>query len=208
MKSKRKATNLTKRYIKELMSEQDGKNRLRVFDFDDTLVITDAKIGVKSKDGTRFHLSSKEFAAYIKQPDDRFDYSEFRQLINPRAITWMCNILKNVYQKHGPDGLVILSARSTPEPIKSFLKSNGIDNIEIVALDDADTSAKVKWINKWITDKKLDVIEFFDDSHKYIDAVKSLNSKHPNTKVIVRHVIHTHVPTHGITRHYGTCRRR
>lgn len=206
MKSKRKAAALLREYIRGLVREEKGLKRLRVFDFDDTLVVTDAKVWVTDAQGRRFALTPGEFAVYDKSPGDAFDYTEFQQLINPRAIAWTGRILRNVYDKYGPDGLVILSARSTPEPILQFLHDAGMDGIEVKALNNADPTVKAGWIDQWIRERDLDHVEFFDDSHKNIAAVKQLRHDHPEVHIVVRHVVHTHIPTHGYAKHYGTKR--
>lgn len=206
MKSKRKAAALLREYIRGLLREGQEVKRLRVFDFDDTLVVTDAKVWVTPELGDRFALTPGEFAVYDKKPGDVMDYTEFRQLINPRTIEWMAQILRNVYDKYGPDGLIILSARSTPEPIVQFLQDAGMPGVEVKALDNADPKVKAGWIDTWIREKNLDYIEFFDDSHKNIAAVKALKDEHPDVHIVVRHVVHTHLPTHGFSKHYGTRR--
>lgn len=206
MKSKRKSAALLREYIRGLITEEHEVKRLRVFDFDDTLVVTDAKVHVVHSNGEHQVLTPGEFAVYEKQPGDVFDYTEFKQLINPRAITWTGRIFRNVYDKYGPAGLVILSARSTPEPIVQFLHDIGLTGIEVVALDNADPKVKAKWIDHWIRDRNLEYVEFFDDSHKNIAAVKELRHLHPGVHIVVRHVVHTHIPTHGYSRHYGTKR--
>lgn len=207
MKSKAKLAKQLEEYITELTQESETPKRLRVFDFDDTLVVTDAKVHVTHVDGTHQTLTPGEFAVYEKQPGDVFDYSEFRQLINPRDIKWMGQILRRVYDKYGPKGLVILSARSTPDPIVQFLHDAGLTDVEVVALDSANPHVKAEWIDRWIRERQLDHVEFFDDSHKNIAAVKDLKKIHPGVHVVVRHVIHTHIPTHGFMRHYGTRKR-
>lgn len=204
MKSKMKASALLSEYIRDLLNEENNIKRLRVFDFDDTLVVTDAKVWVTDARDKRFDLTPHEFAVYEKQPGDIFDYAEFRQLINPRAIAWTGCILKHVYDKYGPEGLVILSARSTPDPIVQFLNDVGLPGIEVKALDNADPGMKAAWVDRWIRDRALDYVEFFDDSHKNITAVKELKHVHPSVHVVVCHVVHTHLPTHGFSKHYGT----
>lgn len=206
MKSKRKAAALLREYIRGLVREEKSLKRLRVFDFDDTLVVTDAKVWVTDAAGKRFALTPGEFAVYDKSPGDTFDYTEFQQLINPRAIAWTGRILRNVYDKYGPDGLVILSARSTPAPIQQFLQDAGMPGIEVVALNNADPAVKADWIDHWIRERDLDHVEFFDDSHKNIAAVRELRHLHPGVHIVVRHVVHTHIPTHGYAKHYGTRR--
>jgi hypothetical protein len=201
MKSKLKTTALLKEYILRLINEELSEKRLRIFDFDDTLVITDAKIFVNNiLTGKNFILSPGEFAVYEKNEGDEFDFSEFQKLVNPRAIIWTGKIIRNIYKKYGPSGFVILSARTSAAPIHQFLEDAEMPGIEIVALNNADPNAKAQKVDEWITQRNIDVVEFFDDSPKNIAAVKALNIKHPNVKIIGRHVVHTHMPTHGFTK--------
>lgn len=191
MKSKRKAAVLLKEYIRSLLLERGaGTKRLRIFDFDDTLVVTDARIWITPTKGERFALTPGEFAVYDKKPGDVMDYTEFQQLINPRSITWTGRILRNVYDKYGSKGLVVLSARSTPEPIKQFLKDSGMPGIEVKALNNADPQAKADWIDARIRERNLNYVEFFDDSYKNIAAVEQLRLDHPDVRIVVRHVVH------------------
>lgn len=185
---------LLKEYIKEIVAEsRPGGKRLRVFDFDDTLVKTDAMTHVTAADGTKFDLTPREFALHDKQPGETFDYTDFHKLINPREIKWVNRILRNVYDHHGPEGLVILSARSSAEPIEEFLQDAGFVGIEVVALDDASPHTKAAWIDARIKRDHLDLVEFFDDSHKNVAAVKELQQAHPGVKVIARHIVHNRI---------------
>ncbi len=191
-------------FLKERVSfvknEKKNNKRLRVFDFDDTLVITDAKVWVTDKNGKKFSLSASELTTYEKQEGDVFDYAEFKQLLNPRAITWMCKILKHVYYKQGNVGLAILSARVSTEPITQFLSSVGILDVEIKALNDACPQLKASAIDEWIISRELNYVEFFDDSHKNIKHVSSLATKHKNVRIITHHVMHNHDYSESIIR--------
>jgi hypothetical protein len=180
---------LLREYVSEIAKEPKlvGK-RLRVFDFDDTLVKTDAVVHVTRSDGSTFDMVPGEFAAYDKQLGETFDYRDFTKLINPRAIVWTNRILHNVYAHHGPNGIVVLSARSTTAPIEQFLHSTGLRGIETVALGTPTAEAKAAWIDARIRRDSLDVVECFDDSHKTVVAIRALQPLHPNTKIIVRHV--------------------
>lgn len=187
------STKLLKEYIKEIVKETREHKRLRVFDFDDTLVKTDAKVHVTDILGETFDLTPGEFAVYDKKPGDTFDYTDFHKLINPRAVKWMNKILRNVYDHHGPNGLVILSARSSHKPIEQFLREAGYVGIEVVALDDATPARKVAWIDERIRRDDLDMVEFFDDSHKNVAGVKGMQAAHPEVKIITRHINYTRI---------------
>lgn len=178
-------------YIKGIAKEaKHDARRLRVFDFDDTLVKTDALVHVKDADGVTFDLTPGEFAVYEKHQGDVFDYTDFQKLINPRVVKWMCKIMHSVYTHHGSFGLVILSARSYSEPMEQFLREQGLVGVEVIALDNSSPHAKVAWIEDRIDRDRLTMIEFFDDSPKHIAAVKEMQHKHPHIQVITRHIVH------------------
>lgn len=206
MISKSKSTRLLKEYIKQLLSETSGEGSLRIFDFDDTLVVTDAVVRV-TNDSKTFELTPGEFASYDRKKGDVFDYSQFDVLVNPRPIAWTLKMMRHVYEKHGASSVVVLSARTLSRPIKAFMRRLGMHGVRVFALNDPDPDAKVRWIAKRIERDCLRFVEFFDDSFKNVAAVKGLNEAFPKTRVTVRHVIHTHVPSHGFMKHYGTLRR-
>lgn len=187
-------TKLLTVYIQGVVTEAKLQSkRLRIFDFDDTLVKTDAKVHVTDAAGVTFELAPAEFAVYEKVEGDTFDYTDFERLINPRTIKWMCRILHNVYAHHGPQGLVVLSARGHSAPIKKFLDEMGLINIEIVALGDANPQTKALWIDARIKRDELKNVEFFDDSHKNVAAVRGLREHHHDVEIVARHIIHNRI---------------
>lgn len=182
--------------IKELYRIIEGRpageksKKLRVFDFDDTLVRTDARVGVAPSSGKKFWLTPGEYATYEKHPEDQFDYSEFGQIKNPKIIPWTTNILRKVYEKNGPLGAVILTARGTQSQnaIKQFLDDAGMPGIEIVTLGDSNPQAKSNWIKQKMMSDGIDHVEFFDDSKKNVEAVADLKSDLPDRKIKSRKV--------------------
>lgn len=179
---------IIKNVVLEAVSKRRTRKKLRVFDFDDTLVRTDAKVYVTNA-GEKSQMSAAEYAAYDKKPGDEFDYSEFTELINPKEIKWTLQILKRTYLKYGPEGVKILTARGSAEPVKKFLEDAKLDDVEVIALGTSDPKAKANWIQAQIENNGLDYVEFFDDSHKNVSAVKNLQSVFPNVKIVVRHVL-------------------
>ena len=51
---------------------------LFIFDFDDTLAMTDSHVRLLRPDGTIERLDSREFAKYRYNPGDSLDFSEFK----------------------------------------------------------------------------------------------------------------------------------
>jgi phosphoglycolate phosphatase-like HAD superfamily hydrolase len=170
------------------MNEAKGDKKLRVFDFDDTLVKTKSHIYIKNKDGKESKLTPGEYAIYEPKEGDKFDFSDFESVKKPQEIKGVTRLLKNIMRVGGSD-VVILTARSAYKPVKDYLKDVGIDNIYVVALADADPQKKADWIEDKIKSGVNDVF-FIDDSHKNVAAVKALAKKYPKVSLKVRHVQH------------------
>lgn len=164
----------------------------RIFDFDDTLVKTDAKIIITKKDGTRKKLTSGQYAVYKPDSSDDIDVSQFdKVLINPRAIPKYVDALKRVVQK-GSAKVIILTARGDYRPVASFLRDIGIrSGVKIVALDSSNPELKKNYIEKLIKKGATD-IEFYDDSPKNIRAVNTLKRLYSKVNLKTYHVPHIH----------------
>lgn len=173
------------------INEADGK-KLRIFDFDDTLVQTNSHIYIKHKSGKESKLTPGEYAIYEPKSGDKFDFSDFEKVKQPQEIKGVTRLLKNIVRVGGSQ-IVILTARGAYKPVKDYLKDVGIDNVFVVALADSDPQKKADWIEDKIKDGVKDVF-FIDDSHKNVAAVKALSKKYPNVSLKVRHVQHD-IPT-------------
>ncbi len=161
---------------------------LFVTDFDDTLAKTDANVYVTSGDGKEKTLSPEEYAVYEPEPDDKFDFSEFEQLKNPRAVTRFTELLKRVIGEKRADKIAVLTARGHTKPIAKFLQAMGIKSgVSIAALGDSNPQRKANYIEKHIKDGYSRVL-FVDDSPKNIQAVDKLKEKYPQVKLLTHKV--------------------
>ena len=165
-----------------------GEKKLRIFDFDDTLVKTKSNIYIKHKDGKESKLTPGEYAIYEPKEGDKFDFSDFEKVKQPQEIKGVTRLLKNIVRVGGSE-IVILTARAAYKPIKNYLSDIGLDKLFVVALADSDPQKKADWIEDKIKGGVKDVF-FIDDSHKNVSAVKSLSKKYPNVSLKVRHVQH------------------
>jgi hypothetical protein len=165
-----------------------GEKKLRIFDFDDTLVKTKSNIYIKHKDGKDSKLTPGEYAIYEPKDGDKFDFSDFEKVKQPQEIKGVTRLLKNIVRVGGSE-IVILTARSAYKPIKDYLSDIGLDKLFVVALADSDPQKKADWIEDKIKGGVKDVF-FIDDSHKNVAAVKALSKKYPNISLKVRHVQH------------------
>ena len=160
------------------------EKKLRVFDFDDTLVKSNSKVFVINK-GKKKTLTPGEFAVYNKKPGDEFDFSDFDKVIEPKKIKAMFRVFKNIYKASGSRRLTILTARAAYKPVRKFLKDVGFNDVQVVALGDSNPKKKADWIQGQI-EKGYDNILFLDDSPKNVSAVKKLKQKYPNIKMDAR----------------------
>lgn len=160
------------------------EKKLRVFDFDDTLVKSNSKVYV-TNNGKRRTLTPGQFAIYKQKDGDEFDFSDFDKVIEPKQIKSMFKVFKNIYKASGSRRLTILTARAAYKPVRQFLKDVGFSNVYVVALGDANPQKKSNWVKSQI-EKGYDDILFLDDSPKNVNAVKKLKQKYPNIKMDAR----------------------
>ena len=177
---------------REYMNENKAKPKLRVFDFDDTIAKSDSNIHITTDTGESLVMSPGEYATHKINPDYKYDFSEFDEVINPREIKQITNIIRNALNA-GTEGreIAVLTARA-PEaegPIRTYLDSIGLDTSKITfeLLGDSDPKAKADWIADYIERGAEDVL-FFDDSGKNVDAVQALSERFPDVKIKARKV--------------------
>ena len=162
--------------------------KLRIFDFDDTLVKTNSFIYVTHKDGKTSKLSPGQYAVYKEQPGDKFDFKDFQQVSNPQLIKGYVELLRRMVNSGGSREVFILTARSVERPVSQFIKDLGIKGVTVVALGDNNPEKKADWIEDKVK-AGFDDVFFVDDSPKNIDAVRS-RLKNYNIKQKIQQVKH------------------
>lgn len=159
-----------------------AQKKLRVFDFDDTLVHVIAKIHVTHKDGSKESLTPAQYAVYEPDSEDKFDFREFSSMIK-RAKPIEKNIKRLQSAMSDPDTkTTILTARLLGYPIKKYLRDNYNIDPYVIGLGSSDPQDKADWIEKQIS-KGYSDIEFIDDSYKNIAAVDALKKKYPRIRL-------------------------
>jgi hypothetical protein len=172
------------------LNEGPSIKRLRVFDFDDTLVKVKANIIVKNN-GHEKTLTPAEFAVYEPLPDDSFNFKEFNAMIKSGTpIGKNIELLKKA-AAHPTTKTTILTARMLGYPPKNYLKKKfGLD-VYVVALGDANPQKKADWIEGQILKGYNDIL-FVDDSIKNIQAVDKLKQKYPTVALKTVHTTEAH----------------
>ena len=145
--------------------------KLRVFDFDDTLVKTTSFIYITHQSGAKTKLTPGQYAVYKERPGDVFDFKDFNQVKNPKVIKGYFELLKKM-AADSDKAVYILTARAAYQPVYNFIRDSGIKDVFVVALGDNNPESKADWIEKEIERKGYDNIYFVDDSAKNIDAVR------------------------------------
>jgi hypothetical protein len=186
---------------------------LHVFDFDDTLFITENTVGVEIPGRDRIELNSYEYGQLEKNhtlpqygitkedlKSAKFFFDNFEHIKNPKPIKKNLLIFGNILL-HSPENLFILTARgsgSNKADIKEIidnyfgpiLPETGFDIGHIVTRDEqkhyeGDTAEKKKsTIEDLMEFKGLDKVHFLDDAPKNVEKVKEI----PGARVrLVKH---------------------
>ena len=166
--------------------------KLRVFDFDETLVLTKSHIYVKQPNGKEKKLTPAEFAVYNEKPGEEYDFRDFYSVQEPQELKRITKVLKRIINKNKGEGVFILTARpqAVERHIHKYLKDIGINQrIPVTGLQNNDPRAKADWIEDKIDKDGYDDVYFADDSIKNVNAVKKM-LRTKNIKWRVQHIKH------------------
>ena len=166
--------------------------KLRVFDFDDTLVFTNSYIYVKTIDGREKKLTPGEYALYDEKPGEEYDFRDFYSVQEPQELKKITKVLKRIINKNKGEGVFILTARpqAVDKHVQRYLKDIGINQrIPVTGLQNNDPKAKSDWIENKIDNEGYDDVYFADDSIKNVNAVKKM-LRTKNIKWRVQHIKH------------------
>ena len=152
---------------------------LHVFDFDDTLVKSDARVVVTDKFGEVKDLTSEEFADYTEASGDSFDFSDFDKYPrNPEIIEPVFAELRASIAMDGSQNTIILTARSNPSPVILFLSANKIPRVHVEAVGSSDPMAKAQYILERLKkDKNISEVRVFEDNVRNIRTIRKVMSK-------------------------------
>ena len=203
-----KADTKVRSFKKHVLHEQARKGGLHVFDIDETLFKTTAKIHVKDKDGkTVRSLSNAEFNDHKLSPGHSYGFDEFRRAdkfskesepIHP-MIAKLRKIHANV--KNSPGSRVIMNtARADFDDKDKFLgkfKQHGIDIDDIhvhragnIKGDQAPAEKKNVVLRKHLDSGNYRHATMYDDSEKNLNHFLKLKHEYPHMEFHAYHVKH------------------
>lgn len=169
---------------------------LTIFDLDETLFYTHAKILVM-KDGQQVkELSNKEFNTYVLQPGESFDYSQFKSSDifhkTSQPIKNMLTKAKRIVHHGRRNPLsqnIILTARANLDDRDLFLSTfhkHGLDIDKMYIersgnlLHGSTADKKVYIIEKYLKQNIFKKARMFDDAPSNLHAFLALRQHYPN----------------------------
>lgn len=166
----------------------ESKDRIVVFDLDDTLIKTDARIKVVSRKTGKVlrDLSPEEFNRYVEKPSRFLVFDEFDDPEILRQGTFISVVLQkllNYYSRRIP--VAIVTARSSAKLVRDFFLEEGIDIHPdlVIAVSDPESG-----LVGTVAEKKLQALKrfhekgfldftFFDDNEDNLRLSKSLEKE-------------------------------
>jgi len=174
-------------------------SKIFVFDMDDTLILTSAKIKVYNhKTKERFELTPKEYNDYEKHPDHYLDFADFGSyeiMKGAKLIDYYLKIFKDAYKHKIAIGIV--TAREDYNMIYRWFKEHlgyVIDKDLIFAVNDKkhglkgnNNAEKKKEAFKKFIEMGYTDMQFFDDDKENLRLVKSLEKEYPHINITTIH---------------------
>jgi hypothetical protein len=185
---------------------------LSVWDVDETLFQTKAKVHVM-KNGKRIKsLSNKEYNTYKLGAGETYDFSEFRNaeifaktsVPIERAIDKAAKTLR-AYSNQPNSKVIVLTARSDFDDPHTFLNTfekHGLNmrNVHVHRAGNLGmpaAEAKRVFIKQYLNTGKFKTVSLFDDDKRNLDVFLSLKKEYPDVKFVA------YMASHGYFRKYG-----
>lgn len=184
---------------------------LSVWDIDETLFQTQAKVHVL-KNGRRIKsLSNKEYNTYKLAKGETYDFSEFKNaeifaktsIPIQRAIDKAAKTLR-AYSNQPNSKVIVLTARSDFDDPHTFLNTFeryglNMNNVHVHRagnLGMAAAEAKRVFIKQYLDTGKFKTVSLFDDDKRNLDVFLTLKKEYPDVKFTA------YMATHGYFRKY------
>ena len=144
-----------------------------VFDFDDTLATTTARIKVMDGAGLVTHVQPRDFSSFHLKSNEYFDFTEFRDnsFIRDADPTFLIHLAQEVSEEN--QDVYILTAREddSADAIQSFLTDYNVNAKTIHCVGGTQKNIPQKKKEMLLTImQKYDKIYYYDDSSDNIQS--------------------------------------
>jgi hypothetical protein len=181
--------------------KEKPKGILTIFDIDDTLFHTTAKINVVKDGKVTQTLTNQEFNNYELDDGEEFDFGEFRNAEKFRQesepIGPMLDELKTILD-HTRGKVIMLTARADFDDKDTFLQTfadHGIDMSKIhvhragnLPGKEGPADKKAVWVRRYLDTGKFNQVSLYDDSTTNLRVFKQLEQEYPDVKFDAYHI--------------------
>jgi hypothetical protein len=186
--------------LRELLEEK--KLGLTIFDIDETLMRTTAKIKVVKNGREVRSLTNQEFNSYQLKSGEEYDFGEFRNAEKfqkeSEPIGPMIAKLKAILNNAGDSKVIMLTARADFDDKETFLdtfRKLGIDMNRVHVhragnLGGSPAASKAVWIRKYLDTGKYGRVRLYDDALSNIKMFNALAKEYPDIKFFPYLVTH------------------
>lgn len=181
--------------IKKRFKEFIGTGTLTIFDVDETLFHTKAKVKVVKGGKVVRELDNQEFNTYERKPGEEYDFGQFKNAeyfrTSSTPVTRMIEKAKAIVKakKNPHSRAIIVTARADFDDKEMFLQTfrdHGIPiddmHVERAGNLGIDSSAEAKKIifRKYINTKNYVKLRLYDDAISNLQAFLSLAKEYPD----------------------------
>jgi hypothetical protein len=144
---------------------------LYIYDFDDTLALSDSRVEVRRKGGQLKILNSREFAKYVHEPGDEVDFSQFTRAQG--EVIW--NVARDFRRNHKDPNkdVFIVTARQHAQPVKEFLE-RVLQLSGIVVIATSGSAGKVPWLEYQLDLKPYTDVYIYEDCMANLEALSDV----------------------------------
>ena len=142
---------------------------LYIFDFDDTLAVTDSRVKV-IRNGQDILMTSREFAEFPFNPStDQLDFGDFQRAQGTLIKDTVAEMQRAMQDGHD---VFIVTARAIAGPVEEFLTSEIGSHPPVIAT--AGSEGKTPWLKNQLSQEEYQRVVVYEDCKKNIRALKDV----------------------------------
>lgn len=142
---------------------------LYIFDFDDTLAVTDSRVKV-IRNGKEILMTSREFAHFPFNPStDQLDFGDFQRAQGTLIKDTVAEMQRAMQDGHD---VFIVTARAIAKPVEEFLTNEIGGHPPVIAT--AGSEGKTPWLQNQLNNEEYQRVVVYEDCKKNIRALKDV----------------------------------